>query len=133
MFGRLLKTLLGLLWVGGSFTLPAAGLVSPAIAPVLLARQLDSHTPPRIVDVRSPEEYSAGHIPGAVNIPAPVIRDRVDELKQSAELVLYCNDGLYTKVVELFLINQGVAHFSHLAGGFKAWDRALLPVMIETH
>ncbi|WP_433466393.1 rhodanese-like domain-containing protein [Spirillospora sp. CA-128828] len=43
-----------------------------------------------VLDVRSAEECRAGHIPGAVGIPATELADRIDELPDDTELVVYC-------------------------------------------
>lgn len=48
----------------------------------------------RLVDVRTPAEFAAGHIPGAVNIPVQELEQRMGELEpKSAALVLYCRSG----------------------------------------
>ena len=47
-----------------------------------------------ILDVRPGAEYAAGHLPGAISIPADELADRLDELRPDAELVAYCR-GAY--------------------------------------
>ncbi len=47
-----------------------------------------------VLDVRPPEEYAAGHIPGALSIPVEELADRIDELPQDTEVVAYCR-GAY--------------------------------------
>ncbi|MCW5882798.1 MAG: rhodanese-like domain-containing protein [Anaerolineae bacterium] len=42
------------------------------------------------VDTRSPQEFSASHIPGAVNMPLPDVPNRFSELPQNAEIITYC-------------------------------------------
>lgn len=46
-----------------------------------------------LVDVRSPAEYSAGHIDGAVNIPVQVLEHRLGELEKDRPVVVYCRSG----------------------------------------
>jgi hydroxyacylglutathione hydrolase len=106
----------------------AAGLSSPPLAPVELNRRLAHPDPPLVVDVRSPDLHSAGHIPGAVNIPAPLLRKKLVELSQAEELVLYCNDSRLTRIAEQILVKNRVQRFSHLEGGFNAWENEKLPV-----
>lgn len=43
-----------------------------------------------VLDVRPPEEYRAGHIPGAISMPLGVLKDRLDELPEDQEIVAYC-------------------------------------------
>ena len=51
--------------------------------------QLDAGTPPMLVDVRSAEEYKAGHIPGAKSIPLDVLLRRMAEIPRDVPVVLY--------------------------------------------
>lgn len=54
----------------------------------LLARVRDGLV--TVLDVRPPEEYAAGHVPGAVNIPLHELEQRLDELGKDQEIVAYC-------------------------------------------
>ncbi|OCC24208.1 sulfurtransferase [Croceicoccus estronivorus] len=81
-----------------------------------------------VVDVREPDEFAAGHIPGAVNLP--LSRFSPDELPdpQGRQLVLNCLGG---KRSGMALDKCGIAKANvdtHLAGGFNAWQAARLPV-----
>jgi rhodanese-related sulfurtransferase len=46
-----------------------------------------------LVDVRSREEYGAGHVPGAINLPVQELPQRMSELPRDKPLVLYCRSG----------------------------------------
>lgn len=102
----------------------AAGLNSPAIEPIRLNQLLTGQKPPLVVDVRSPDEYSAGHIPNSVNIPVPLIAKRLGEMGNVSDLVLYCNDSRLTRVAEQMLLRGGVKGFFHLEGGLNGWQEA---------
>jgi rhodanese-related sulfurtransferase len=68
--------------------LPPAGVVDGATAHRLVADGI------KVVDVRSPGEFAAGHVPGAVNIPHDEIDRRRAELgPASTPLLLYCHSG----------------------------------------
>jgi len=54
------------------------------ISPDELYRQLVIDRPPTVIDVRSAEEYAAGHIPGARHIPGDEIEGRLDEIPPGA-------------------------------------------------
>lgn len=111
-----------------AFITDAADLSSPAVAPDELNRLLARPDPPLVIDVRSPHEYSAGHIPGSVNIPVPLLRKKLIEIKRVEDLVLYCNDSRLTRLAERILVNNQVQGFAHLEGGFEAWENGELSV-----
>lgn len=47
----------------------------------------------KLVDVRTPAEFAAGHIAGAINIPVQQLDARLQELEQGSAVVLYCRSG----------------------------------------
>jgi hydroxyacylglutathione hydrolase len=75
----------------------------------------------QIVDVRSPEEWSKGHLPGALHIPLAALPDRVNELNRSAPIVLHCKGGSRSSIATSFLQSQGMASVSNMVGGYEAW------------
>jgi len=81
-----------------------------------------------VVDVREPDEFAEGHIPGAVNLP--LSRFSPDQLPEyeGRKLVLNCQGGKRSgQALELCGIAQSAVD-THLAGGFNAWSAARLPV-----
>jgi phage shock protein E len=84
-----------------------------------------------VIDVRSPEEYAKGHVPGAVNIPIGELESRLSELGGQRLLVPYCNmlhpgNSRGEKATAL-LKNLGF-EAKALQGGFVAWQAEGLPV-----
>jgi hydroxyacylglutathione hydrolase len=75
----------------------------------------------QVVDVRSPEEWSGGHLPGAIHIPLAQLPERIEELDPSAPIVLHCRGGGRSSIATSFLQSQGMASVSNLVGGFDAW------------
>ena len=62
-----------------------------------------------IIDVRTPEEFSAGHASGSLNIPLHEIILRVDEIKQlSQPVILCCASGNRSTQAELLLRKKGI-------------------------
>jgi phage shock protein E len=62
-----------------------------------------------IVDVRTYEEFSGGHISGSLNIPLQEIQNRVDEFKTlKTPVLLCCASGNRSGIAAQFLNNQGV-------------------------
>ena len=47
----------------------------------------------QLVDVRNPQEYARGALPGSINIPLPVIQQAMKQLDRQTPVLLYCNSG----------------------------------------
>lgn len=61
------------------------------------------------VDVRTPEEYAGGHVPGAINIPLDEIQARLDEFKDMPKpLVAYCRSGARSGMATSILRQAGI-------------------------
>ena len=61
-----------------------------------------------LVDVRTPHEFKAGSVVGAINIPMNEVVARIDELKKNEPLVVFCRSGNRSEQVMHYLRNQGV-------------------------
>lgn len=72
----------------------------------------------QVVDVRTPMEFGAGHIEGAINIPVDELRDRMGEIDKSRPVLLICHSGLRSYVAMRVLKQYGY-DCSHLAGGWR--------------
>ncbi len=74
-----------------------------------------------LVDVRTPEEFAAGHLPGAVNIPVGALEERLGELGPPATpLVVYCRSGARSGRAERLLKARGFQDVFDL-GPMSAW------------
>ncbi len=81
-----------------------------------------------VVDVREPDEFAAGHIPGAVNVPLSTFQASRLPDAQGRQIVLNCLGGKRSAMaLEKCSLAQAVID-THLAGGFGAWQAARLPV-----
>jgi rhodanese-related sulfurtransferase/DNA-binding transcriptional ArsR family regulator len=84
-----------------------------------------------VLDVRPPEEFAAGHIPGALNMPVSEIRKRLNEIPKDQEIVAYCRGPYclmaFEAVVELRKKGRDARR---LEDGFPEWRCAGLPVEI---
>ena len=77
-----------------------------------------------IVDVREPEEWSAGHIPGAVHVPKSYLESRIEGAVPDHEkhVVLYCASGNRSVWAARTLIDDlGYEHVESMTGGFTLW------------
>lgn len=77
-------------------------------------------TRPMLLDVRTSEEFAAGHIPDALNIPVDELRSRLMELPKDGEIVAYCQVGqrgyLATRILRQLGLNA-----VNLSGGYKTY------------
>ncbi|WP_369148292.1 rhodanese-like domain-containing protein [Streptomyces sp. R44] len=79
-----------------------------------------------VVDVRTPGEFASGRLPGAVNVPLPLIDDSLADLRRTAEtgpLLLVCASGTRSEKGAAVLASHGIPAAS-LAGGTRAWADA---------
>lgn len=91
----------------------------PHIDVATLAAQRDEV---QLVDVRNPDEYDAGHVPGAQLLPLPELPDRLDELPDG-KLHLICRSGGRSLKAAEFLAERG-RDVVNVAGGTLAWVEA---------
>ncbi|HLA14126.1 MAG TPA: rhodanese-like domain-containing protein, partial [Gemmatimonadaceae bacterium] len=84
--------------------------------------------PPQLIDVRSPEEWSAGHLPGAIHIPLAALPERLGEIDDGKPVVVHCQGGGRSAIAASYLKSHGVRSVANLRGGFDAWLAGDLPV-----
>jgi rhodanese-related sulfurtransferase len=73
-----------------------------------------------LVDVRQPEEFAAGHITGAINLPLTELRNRLEELPRDREIWLNCGVGQRSYYASRLLLQNGFAA-KNLSGGFTTY------------
>ena len=79
-----------------------------------------------IVDVREPELFKAGHIPGAINIPYPDVKTRtLVELKPDQNIVFVCHGGPMGDELAAILAEKGYKQVRNLTGGMRLWSGPL--------
>ena len=76
-----------------------------------------------LVDVRQPEEYEAGHVPGAKLIPLADVVARVGEIPTEGPVYVICQTGSRSQRAADYLRNRGIEAYN-VAGGTKAWMEA---------
>lgn len=77
-----------------------------------------------ILDVREPEEFAAGHVPGALNLPQADLASRLDELPRGRAIYVICQSGLRSYRSAQFLKQAGFEKVSSVRGGTNACRQA---------
>jgi rhodanese-related sulfurtransferase len=81
-----------------------------------------------VLDVRAPEEFVTGHVPGAVNIPYDQVAARLAEVPKDKDVVLYCRSGRRAGMAAEVLAANGYTRLKHLEGDMPAWIEKGRPV-----
>ncbi|MDA8276836.1 MAG: rhodanese-like domain-containing protein [Actinomycetota bacterium] len=76
-----------------------------------------------IIDVREAHEYAQGHVHGAVNIPLPVLQNRIDEIPKQREVYVICQSGSRSITGATILHRAGIDAAS-VVGGTSGWQNA---------
>lgn len=98
----------------------------PAISAAALEPRLATATAPLVLDVRTPEEYAAGHLPGARLIPHDQLAARLAELTSARdkdqEVIVYCRTGRRAALAIDALQRAGFNRVGHLQGDYQGWS-----------
>lgn len=100
------------------------------IAPDQLAHRVEKKDATLVVlDVRTPEEFAQGHIPGAVNIPHDQLPNRLAEIAgaKTKDVVVYCRSGRRAALAQETLTSQGFKSVKHLEGDMLKWQEEKRP------
>jgi rhodanese-related sulfurtransferase len=74
------------------------------------------------LDVREPQEYNLGHVPGAVHVPRGMLEVKVEALiAHDAKVVVYCAAGARSALAADTLQQMGYTNVSSLQDGFRGW------------
>jgi rhodanese-related sulfurtransferase len=80
-----------------------------------------------VLDVREPDEWAAGHIPGATLVPLGELASRLGELERNAKIVVVCRSGNRSAEGRDILLGAGFPAVTSLDGGMTDWEQAGLP------
>jgi len=83
-----------------------------------------------LLDVRCPDEFDAGHLPKAVNIPRGNMEIIIGRLypNKNTEIVLYCQMGAGAVLCTKTLMDMGYTNVKALKGAFRAWGESGYPI-----
>ena len=75
-----------------------------------------------LLDVRRADEFAAGKIANAMNIPVDEIRSRLHEIPKDKQIYIYCEAGLRGYLAQRILLQNGFDKVSNLSGGYYLWN-----------
>ncbi|MGM0569438.1 rhodanese-like domain-containing protein [Marinobacter sp.] len=86
-----------------------------------------------LMDVREPDEYHAGHLPGAINVPRGLLEFRLSNdpalEDRSLNLVIYCKNSGRSALSAKVMKEMGYIHVQSIAGGIEAWEAEGKPLV----
>ena len=82
-----------------------------------------------LLDVRSSEEFAAGHIKGAINIPHDQLAERLAELPKGESLIVYCRSGRRAGLAAAVLQQAGFKELYELEGHLLQWQEEQRPLV----
>lgn len=104
--------------------LPADSQV-PSLTPQEVAQLESSDEGPFLLDVRTPKEFGAGRIPGAVNIPHKELRRRIAEIEpyRERDVIVYCEKGSRARYAVGVLSKMGFHNLALIEGDMGEWRK----------
>ena len=82
----------------------------------------------QFVDVRTPEEYAAGHAVRAINIPLNELLEKLDRLERNEPVYVICQSGRRSKEAADILNRNGFKWVFNVTGGTNEWTSQGLPM-----
>jgi rhodanese-related sulfurtransferase len=109
---------------------PTTTAVAPLPAEITVKQALDKRTAGAfILDVREPDEWTAGHIPNATLIPLGGLQNRLTELPKDRQIVVVCRSGNRSATGRDILLKAGFSQVTSMSGGMNQWSAAGYPIV----
>ena len=105
-------------------------ITAAALDAWIRGERADAGAMPVVVDVRSPAEHAAGHLPAGLNIPLTHLAERFGEIPSGRPVVVHCEGGYRSAIAASLLQKLKVGKVHDLVGGYKAWLAAKLPTQV---
>jgi rhodanese-related sulfurtransferase len=102
-------------------------VAGPALS-TLQATQLINARNAVVVDVRTPQEFATGSLPGARNVPVDKVDEKLRDIKKDKPLIVVCASGSRAGKAAAQFRASGYGEVYVLAGGIAAWREAGLPI-----
>ena len=94
-----------------------------------LKKKIDAKEDFFLLDVREPNEYQIGKIPGSTLIPLGEVPQRVNEIPRDKEIIVHCKMGGRSAKAATFLRQQGFTNVKNLKGGITDWSDKIDPTV----
>lgn len=78
-----------------------------------------------VIDVRTPEEFSAGHIPDAKLMPLQVLDGMLSELDKEKKYLIVCRSGNRSAEASAILADNGFKNIYNMTGGMSQWSHEI--------
>lgn len=104
-----------------------ARAAGPSLSSLEATRLINSKNA-QVVDIRNANDFAAGSLPNAKNIPSGNLKERVGELKKDKPVLVVCNSGTTAGPAAAQLRAAGFAEVFVLSGGIAGWRDAGLPL-----
>ena len=113
-----------------ALVLPVSALAGrPAVSPAAVAEITARDDAPLLLDVRTPEEFAQGHLPGAVLIPHDQLAARLDEIDRDRWVLVYCRSGKRASTAQDILEEAGI-EVRQVEGSWLRWQEEGRPVQV---
>ena len=102
---------------------------NPELEPTAYAEELKTENI-TLLDVRTPDEYSDGHLKGAmlIDYQDSTFETKVAKLDKNKPVYLYCRTSRRSAAAQEEMLKQGFKNVTNLKGGIVAWQKAGMPV-----
>lgn len=74
-----------------------------------------------VVDIRDPQSYAMGHIPGSFHLTDATLPDLLQQVEEETPVIVVCYHGISSQGAAQYLLGQGYADVASMDGGFTAW------------
>ncbi len=112
-------------YVSGGFDAWRDAALPVASIETMSASEVKSPRPPNdpltLIDVRTPKEWRAGHLDGAINIPLGELPSRLDEIPRGARIATMCEAGYRSSLAASLLAREGIGSIVNVEGGMSAY------------
>ena len=107
----------------------SSGVATPSVSQLRVTRLADPEARNGLIvlDVRNDDEWTQGHIPGAIHIPLASLPRRISELPPDRPIAVHCQGGTRSAIATSLLQRHG-RDVSNVPGGFSEWERDGFPI-----
>jgi rhodanese-related sulfurtransferase len=98
------------------------------IEPIELMAWLEQDPPPKLIDVRTPQEMLQASIANAQPLPLVTLPLRFNDIPNDEKVVFYCRTGARSGQACMFMEQQGYKNVYNLRGGIVSWARHGFPI-----